>query len=198
MTLVVVHRDHAVELTPTGPQEERVGRQRTGHGDARGGESRHRGRHDPRLLVAEQPPLAAVRVDGGHRDPRRSTEQRHEQVGQPPAGRLDARRRQPCNRRPQRLVKGRMHHAEPTATTGGIGGQPEHHRRCGVRQAAGPGEQFGVAGHVVAGGMEGLLVERARHDGGGMAGAGGGEGHLDGPGCRRPTGCGDCSGHDGF
>ena len=68
MALVVVHRDHDVELAAARAREQRVGGQGTVHVEALA-PRRLDGRRDlALLLVAEEPVLAGVRIEPAHRD----------------------------------------------------------------------------------------------------------------------------------
>ena len=62
MPLIVVHGHDRVEVAVARLDEQRVGRQRAGHVEARGASLLDGRRNDPPLFVAKKPLLAGVRV----------------------------------------------------------------------------------------------------------------------------------------
>ena len=183
MPLIVVLCHDPIEGPVGGPEKERVG----GEGPVGidpGSSQRGDGRDDdPPLLVAEQPPLAAVGIEGRHTDPRAPPENRCQEWGQSLPGGDDPRRRESVEGGGERLMERDMDDPEPPPTqppptqpppTRHRPGrrrsrqrrEPEHHRRGGGGETAGPRQPFGVARDVVPGRMERCFVERAGDEGG--------------------------------
>ncbi len=177
MPLVVIHRHHGVELAVAGADHQRVGGQWAGGSDA-GGAGHADGRRDDQvLLVAEEFFFAGVGV-------RAQTPILGSARPKPSRIRMFARRHLaaispgwscPGTER-MRAVEGRVDDAEARAGVGGVRlRQIEHHRE--VVDAAELGQELGMAGVVVARGVEGGLAEGRRHQAGELPGdrAAGGE-----------------------
>ncbi len=162
--MVVRHRDDEIELARlrrgvAGAHEHGVRRVRAAGRDA--GSTRLRdGRCDQvDLLVAEQPALACMRVQAGHRDARRG------QAEAQPRGMRDGQRvddalgRQRVDRPPQRQVDRHQHHAQLV-----VGQHHAHRRHRLVRHGGQRLQHLGVARKRDAGGRQRLLVDRRRDD----------------------------------
>ncbi len=148
--LVVVHGDNQIGPSGRRPREQRVRGHRPRHVDAQGPLGLDRRADEPLVLVAQKAALPGVRVEAGHRDPRRPAEQpAPETVGQldrpPHAGdrdRLDG----PA----QRAVRGHVNH-------------PQRARHQQHPQVAGPaqaGQHLGLARPRVPGQLQRLLGHR--------------------------------------
>ena len=172
MPLIVVLGHDPVEGPVGGPQKERVG----GEGPVGidpGSLQRGDGRDDdPPLFVAEQPPLAAVGIEGRHTDPRAPPEKRCQEWGQSLPGGDDPRRRESVEGGGERLMERDMDDPERTMHQAIRGRrEPEHHRGSGVGEPAGSRQPFGVPGDVVPRGVERFLVKRPGDEGSAAAGA---------------------------
>ena len=173
MPLIVVLGHDPVEGPVGGPQKERVG----GEGPVGidpGSLQRGDGRDDdPPLFVAEQPPLAAVGIEGRHTDPRAPPEKRCQEWSQSLPGGDDPRRRESAEGAGERLVERHMDDPQPPSPRNRPDRrrsrqrrEPEHHRRGGIGEPTGPRQPFGVAGEFVPGRMERCFVERAGDESG--------------------------------
>ena len=159
--LVVVHGQHDVEFATDGAIEDGVRRVRPARRDAAGAGAFHRRGDGVYLLIAEQAALAAVWIDRRHRDarvfnaPARQAVVAQAQLGEHVVPGYEARRLD------ERLVRGKMHHAQAR----------RHQHGGGGGRAGEAGENLLMADVVdVAGGVNRLLVQGARHHGGDLAG----------------------------
>ena len=112
------------------------------------------------LAVAEQAVLAGVRIDAAHRDPRRGDAGAHQRVVSAPDRSLDQAGLDSRDRVDQADMRGDVD--DPQV------GRRQHHRdfRCAGQR----GQQFGVAGIAMAGGVQRFLVQRRGADGVDVAG----------------------------
>jgi DeoR/GlpR family transcriptional regulator of sugar metabolism len=156
VTLVVVHRDHEIEVTPPGAEEHRVRRQRPGGVDALGLGTLDARRHLLLLLAApEQAVLARMRVNAADGDARTCDTGADERLMSP----LD----RPVNESWLDLLD----HVEQADVGRDMDdpypGAGEHHRYFwGAGQI---GEHLGVARVLVPGHVQGFLVQRGGADG---------------------------------
>ena len=192
VALIVVQGHDPVEAAHARPQKKRVGGEWPRDIEAGAGELLHGRRDDPRFLVAKEAAFTTMRVEGGDDDPRPATENGRQQRVEPETGLDDAVGRQVRDRVGERFMERGMHDAQalPAGLRAGLFAsvpgrhrrQPEHHRGGRVGQTAGAGEPFGVAGHVMAGRVQRLLVKRTGHDRLGQAGSRGQKGGFE---CRH-------------
>ena len=79
VALIVVLRYDAVEVTATGPQKKRVGREGAAHIDSGGGQLCDGWGNQTRLFIAKQSRFAAVRIQGSDCNPRSPPQDRRQQ-----------------------------------------------------------------------------------------------------------------------
>ncbi len=152
--LVVVHRDHDVELAPAGAGEDRVGGQGTVHVEP-GPPRVLDGRDDPGLLlVAEEAVLARVRIEPAHRN----TGPRAAQAGHGLLGQVDDAA--------DALAGDQVRHAAQRHVGGDVD-DPQllaHQEHREILRVGEPGQDLGVPGVLHARGGERFLVDRRGDD----------------------------------
>ena len=167
--LVVVHGDHGVVLAGAQLDEDGVAGHRADHVEAVGDRFGDRRRGDVDVLPAEQPAFARMRVERRDGDRRRGMPSRQRLVGEVDDA-AQPLRRQPLRHVLQRDMGGDVADAHVAVR--------EHHHR--PAHAGEIGQHLGMAGIVVAGLVERLLVERRGDDGADPAGLGEAHALLDG------------------
>ncbi len=167
--LVVVHRDHGVELTADRAMEQSVGGDRPDRRRSRRLAPLDRRGNDPHLLVAEQAPLAGMRVQPRHPHARTTTGRQRPQAPRRPGRWRRRPSRSSVDRTPsQGDVQRGMNDAQAgraNDTRSPVHGwfaarQVEHHRVPG-RATAGR-EDLGVTGVVDARGVAATPCSAAR------------------------------------
>lgn len=177
--MVVGHRDDQVEGAAARAHEHRVRRERALRVDAFGACGLDGRGDDLDLLAPEQPALAGMRVQPGHRDARRAL---------PPGGggMRDAQRAQhgvvgdELDRLAQRDVDRHQHHTQLLV------GQHHAHRRQLAAVGCQGLQHLGVARKRHAGGRQRLLVDRRGDQGRSLAGTHPAHRLLDAGRRRRP------------
>ena len=165
--LVVVHRDHDIELARAGAHEDGIGRMRSTDIEPFGPRLLHRRCDLLDFLAAEQAALARMRIDAGDRDARRASELARQMRGRDAQGLQHIGRRHRFERIAQRDMDADQHGAQLVVR------QHHAHWQLGDRTAQVRGRQrlqeFGMAGMFDPGRGQRLLVDRRGDDGADLA-----------------------------
>ncbi len=176
MALIVVHRHDAVELPGGGAAKQGIGRPGPADGRAVAGRTLHGRPDDALFLVAEQPAVAGVRVQGGDANPRLASLQPQQQSVE--QGDLF-----PHGLRAQVFEYVAQGHVQGHVGDGDLA-IVEHHGEFARLGAL--GQDFRVAGVVQARGSQPFFVQRRRDDGVRFAGQGQIDGGTEKVVCRPP------------
>jgi D-aminoacyl-tRNA deacylase len=168
MTLIMVHRHHAIELAIDGAPHQRIDGQGALHIDTSTLRSDDCRFDEPLFLVAKQPSLAAMRVECGDSNPRFAIDPLcGQELSEDSITKLDRVSDRVFGQRrkhiAQRHVQRRMHDTQSHLTDhASPRWQVKHHRH--LIHATLRRQQFRMARVVDAGRMEGFLADRRRHD----------------------------------